>query len=70
MPNHADVRDALEIRSRNELLELIDLFGKGHRPRAEEQGVAGIRQMLLAFWDTPRASKVVKRQMADKLQLD
>ncbi len=70
MPNHADVRDALEIRSRNELLELIDLFGKGHRPRAEKQTDAGIREMLLGFWDTLGASEVVKHRMTDKLQLD
>ncbi len=70
MPSHADVRNALASCPRNELLELIDLWGKGHRPRAEEQDDAGIRKRLMAFWDTPSASEVVKRQMADKLQLD
>ncbi len=70
MPSHADIRNALAISSRDELLKLVDLWGWGHRPLAEKLDDAGIRQRLLAFWDSPDSSEPLKRQMTDQLQLD
>ena len=66
-----EFRDAIERCSRDQLLELVALWNNtAHSSRAQEQDDAGVREMLMTFWDTPGASKVIKGRMIDHLRFD